>query len=171
MLTPTTFYSIICGHIRKVTHLKILVFSDSHRSLAGMYEAIEAQKPDQVIHLGDLMEDAEELAYAYPRLPICKVPGNCDGWTTEPLKRRIALAGKHILLSHGHLWGVKRSYDAAIADARAAGVDILLFGHTHRAYCQLLDGLWVMNPGSSRTSYGVIQIDNGVIRCELVYPD
>ena len=46
-----------------------------------MYHAIERQQPQQIIHLGDLMEDAQEVAYAYPQLPFCMVPGNCDGWT------------------------------------------------------------------------------------------
>ena len=118
--------------------------------------------------MGDLITDAEELTYVYPRLPICMVPGNCDGWTTEPVKKLITLQGKTILLSHGHLWRVKGSYDAAIADARKAGADILLFGHTHRAYCQQLeDGLWVMNPGTSRSSYGTILIEGGEIQCSL----
>ena len=148
--------------------MKILVFSDSHRSLSGMYSAIEAHQPDQVIHLGDLQRDAEELTYAYPRLPICMVPGNCDGWTMEPLKKQIALGGKQILLSHGHLWGVKRSYDAAVADARAVGADILLFGHTHKALCrQLEDGLWMLNPGASRSSYGLILIEQGAVSCSI----
>mgnify|MGYP000478226278 CR=1 FL=1 len=103
--------------------MKILVFSDSHRSRGDMIEAIDEQQPDQVIHLGDLITDAEELTYVYPRLPICMVPGNCDGWTTEPVKKLITLQGKTILLSHGHLWRVKGSYDAAIADARKAGAE------------------------------------------------
>jgi len=148
--------------------LKILVLSDSHRSHSGMYQAVDAVRPDHVIHLGDLMEDAEELGYVYPMLPICCVPGNCDGWVTQPLKKQITLAGKSILLSHGHLWQVKQRHDLAIADARNCGADILLFGHTHQALCrQLEDGLWVLNPGSSRNSYGVIEIENGAISCSV----
>lgn len=149
--------------------MDILVFSDSHRSLAGMYQAIELHRPQQVIHLGDLLEDAREVACAYPALPFCTVPGNCDGWTTQPLKKQITLAGRQLLLSHGHLWGVKRGLEAAIADARAAGADILLFGHTHRALCrQLEDGLWVMNPGASRSSYGLIQLQEDAVRCRVL---
>lgn len=149
--------------------MKILVFSDSHRSLSGMYAAIDLHKPDQVIHLGDMMDDAEEVAEHYPRLPFCLVPGNCDGWVTSvPLKKQIALAGKSILLSHGHRWGVKSGYDRAIADARVVGADILLFGHTHRALCeQLENGLWMMNPGPARSSYGLIEIEDGQISCTL----
>ncbi len=148
--------------------MKILVFSDSHRSLSGMYAAIDRHSPHQAIHLGDLMDDAEEVAQHYPKLPFCMVPGNCDGWTTAPVKKQIMLEGKSILLSHGHRWGVKSGYAAALADARAVGADILLFGHTHRAVCeQQEDGLWMMNPGASRSSYGLIQIEDGSISCTL----
>lgn len=148
--------------------MKILVFSDSHRSLIGMYRAIEIHRPDQVIHLGDLQRDAEEVSLAYPQLPICMVPGNCDGWTTEAPKKQIILAGAQVLLSHGHLWGVKQSYDAALADARVSGADILLFGHTHRPVCQQMeDNLWMLNPGSSRTSYGLILLERDHIQCSI----
>ncbi len=149
--------------------MKILVFSDSHHSLSGMYQAIEAHAPQQVIHLGDMMSDAQEVACAYPQLPFCMVPGNCDGWVLEPAKKQIKLAGVSILLSHGHLWGVKKTYQVAYTDARACGAQILLFGHTHTPLClQLEDGLWVMNPGMSRSTYGLIQIEEGNIDCAVL---
>lgn len=134
-----------------------------------MYAAIDRHRPRQIIHLGDMMYDAEEVAEHYPRLPFCLVPGNCDGWgTAVPVRKNITLEGKSILLSHGHRWGVKSGYDMAISDARAVGADILLFGHTHVPYCkQLEDGLWVMNPGPARSSYGLIGITDGQISCTL----
>lgn len=147
--------------------LKILVFSDSHRSMGDMIDAVEEQRPDQIIHLGDLLRDAEQLAGLYPQIPVCMVPGNCDGWTDVPAKKLIELRGRRILLSHGHLWGVKSGYESAMAEARRAGADILLFGHTHRAYCQRFPGLWVMNPGSSRSSYGTILLEGDDTLCSL----
>lgn len=150
--------------------MKVLVFSDSHRSLSGMYTAIDRHQPQQVIHLGDMMSDAEEVAEHYPKLPFCLVPGNCDGWMLSvPVKKQITLEGKSILLSHGHRWGVKSGYDMAIADARAVGADILLFGHTHVPLCKHMeDGLWMLNPGTSRSSYGLISIENGQISCSVL---
>ena len=135
-----------------------------------MYRAIDLHQPQQVIHLGDMLSDAEEVAKHYPKLPFCTVPGNCDGWfTTDPLKKQITLEGKSILLSHGHRWGVKSGYGGAIADARAVGADILLFGHTHVPLCQQLeDGLWMMNPGPARSSYGLIELVNGKIGCSVL---
>ena len=125
-----------------------------------MIQAIDEQKPDQVIHLGDLISDAEEISYLYPKLPVCMVPGNCDGWTTVPSIKQITLQGRSILLSHGHLWGVKSGCDAAIARARAAGADILLFGHTHQPLTDYEDGLYLMNPGSLGYggTYGYVDI-------------
>ena len=87
--------------------MTILIFSDSHHSRSGMYDAIEAHKPQQIIHLGDLVEDAEDVSYAFPQIPFCMVPGNCDGWSPMPTIRNIVLGGKRVLLSHGHLWRVK----------------------------------------------------------------
>jgi len=134
-----------------------------------MYAAIDLHKPQQVIHLGDMVDDAEQVSEHYPMLPFCLVPGNCDGWTTLPVKKQITLEGTSILLSHGHRWNVKSGYDMAIADARAVGADILLFGHTHRALCeQLEDGLWMMNPGPSRSSYGLIELERGSVSCRVL---
>ena len=148
--------------------MKILVFSDSHRYLNGMYWAIEQHHPDQIIHLGDIQDDAEEVEMVYRRTPICKVPGNCDGWTTEPAIKLITIDGVRILLSHGHLWYVKQGYETAILQARKANADILLFGHTHVPVCkQLEDGLWMMNPGTARTTYGIITIENGSFTCTV----
>ena len=135
-----------------------------------MYQAIELHSPQQVIHLGDMIHDAQEVACAYPSLPFCMVPGNCDGWTAEPPKKQIQLAGVSILLSHGHLWGVKQSYHAAYADARACGAQILLFGHTHVPVCTYENGLWLLNPGTIRggwqgASYGVISAEGKNLVC------
>ena len=35
-----------------------------------MYAAIDRHSPHQAIHLGDLMDDAEEVAQHYPKLPF-----------------------------------------------------------------------------------------------------
>ena len=46
--------------------MKLLVFSDSHRSLRGMRDALDAEMPDYVIHLGDLEEAYEKAAALKP---------------------------------------------------------------------------------------------------------
>jgi len=150
--------------------MKLLVFSDSHRSLRGMREAVALEHPDYVLHLGDLEQDAQLLAQEYPQLAIAGVPGNCDGWPTQPLQKLLTYSGVRILLSHGHIWNVKKCYEGAIAAGRQSGAHIVLFGHTHVPHCQQLeDGLWIMNPGSIRDSgsYGAIQIVGETFFCRL----
>lgn len=150
--------------------MKLLVFSDSHRSLSGMRDAVELEHPDYVIHLGDLERDAQLLAQEYPALAITGVPGNCDGFPTAPLQQLVNYDGVPILMSHGHIWSVKSGYGGAIAAAHKCRAQVLLFGHTHVPYCtQEEDGLWVVNPGSirDRGSYAVITIMDGKPSCEL----
>ena len=150
--------------------MKLLVFSDSHRSLRGMRDAVELEQPDYVIHLGDLEEDARLLGQEYPRLAVASVPGNCDGFVFSPLQKLVTYGQTRILMSHGHIWHVKGGYGAAIAAARKCDAHVLLFGHTHVPYCeQLEDGLWVMNPGSIRDngSYGTITPDDIRTICQL----
>ena len=58
--------------------MKLLVFSDSHGNIEHMRRAVEQEKPDQILHLGDVMRDAVELSRSYPNIPLELVPGNCD---------------------------------------------------------------------------------------------
>ena len=41
--------------------MKYLVLSDSHGNVDNMVRAVEREKPDGIIHLGDCWRDAEEL--------------------------------------------------------------------------------------------------------------
>ena len=49
--------------------MKIVVISDSHGRMLDVYDAVERECPDAVIHLGDCYEDACELRHSYP---ICR---------------------------------------------------------------------------------------------------
>ena len=146
--------------------MKILIFSDSHGSLAPMLEIVESQRPQEVFHLGDYLEDAQALSHAYPDLPVTMVPGNCDGWTGLPGQLVVERGGVPILLSHGHVWQVKSGPERALEAARAAGAQVLLYGHTHRPVCRREGELWVCNPGAAGgqwgpVSYGVLTVPDG----------
>ena len=43
-----------------------------------MYDAIEAARPDAVIHLGDHLEDAESMETVFSTVDFYQVPGNSD---------------------------------------------------------------------------------------------
>lgn len=137
--------------------MRILVFSDSHGRIGPMQEMMERYVPDAVFHLGDVVRDGERLAELYPRTPFHRVAGNCD-WNTSGLEPEgvAFLEGKTILYMHGHTQGVKTGVGLAVKAARAIGADLLLFGHTHRSFCEEYDGLLAVNPGAVQNGCGAL---------------
>ncbi len=156
--------------------MKILVLSDSHSALRFMCRSVQTVRPDAVIHLGDHYDDGQVLAEMFPHIPLYQVPGNCDahrGFIPDPEIRIEKICGVWMYLTHGHRHQVKLSRHCLIADARAAKVQIVLYGHTHQADCyQEEDGLWVINPGAAGSyggSAGLIEVEQGQIRfCRIL---
>lgn len=70
--------------------MKLLILSDSHREMEYMRDAVRRERPDAVIHLGDLVPDADRLAEEFPGLPVLSVRGNCD--FSQPRARRSCCA-------------------------------------------------------------------------------
>ena len=155
----------------KVTPMRVLVLSDTHRSLGYACDCIERESPDVVLHLGDHLSDAEELSYAYDEPDFYYVPGNCDYAPTVQPSLTLELGGVRIFMTHGHLFGVKQDVSALLARAKELGAQIALFGHTHIAMLEQREGVWLMNPGTAgrlgRTGCGVIEIQDGSFRCRL----
>lgn len=148
--------------------MKILVFSDSHGTIAYMEQAIKAEQPDHMIHLGDYVKDFQKLRQQFPHIPADFVSGNCDYGDPTPTEHCITLEGVRLFLTHGHRYQVKYMYLPAIYAALEEQAQILLFGHTHRAEYFQEQGLWVLNPGTAKSgSYGVIWLSDGNIQLEL----
>ena len=150
--------------------MKILVLSDSHATLSFMRACIRAVQPDAVVHLGDYFDDGTAMQEEFYITRFYQVPGNCDQYrlyrpVAETLVEKVC--GVKLMRTHGHIHRVKAGVGALVADARRVGVQAVLFGHTHQAYCQQEDdGLWVLNPGSCGYfggSAGLIEASNGAI--------
>lgn len=148
--------------------MKILVLSDSHGTPEFMEQAVEAERPDLVCHLGDGRQEAEQLRQSYPQTPFLLVPGNCDfpDWR-EPLTKITEEGGIRILMTHGHSCGVKGGLLRLWLTAKENQCQVALFGHTHVPYCQCKDGIWLLNPGScrSRLQYGIVRIEKETVLC------
>lgn len=152
--------------------MKILVFSDSHGALGNLYEAVEREAPDRILHLGDHYRDAEDLGLAFGGLDILYVPGNCDYAAQIPPSIETELDGVRIFLTHGHLFGVKSGTARLLLEAQRRGVPLALFGHTHTVFLETQGGVTLFNPGccgrfTSRPSYGVIETDHGHFTCQI----
>ena len=141
--------------------MRILVLSDSHGRKSALEKAVRLHEEARcIIFLGDGIGDMENIELLYPEKTIYKVAGNCDFFCSEPEIGKAEIAGRLLYFTHGHLHGVKGDLEKFKADARAAGADIALYGHTHIPVTEYDDRLYVMNPGSigARGSYGIIDI-------------
>ncbi|MEI6857695.1 metallophosphoesterase [Psychrilyobacter sp.] len=147
--------------------MKILIVSDSHSRLDNLIKIWEKEVPDIVISAGDYSKDAEELSYVYESSKYYIVRGNCDYMdhnTEDTLE--FELSGKKIFLTHGHLYGVKTSYDYLRKEARDKGTDICIFGHTHVPYLEE-ERMILFNPGAVKDGlYGILNINNDEINIE-----
>lgn len=148
---------------------KMLLLSDTHGNLTMARRIIELEKPDRILHLGDLMTDARALAAEFPQTRLEYVPGNCDAYSEMPLVKYAVEDGGTILYTHGHEFHVKLSLMRLELAAREAQVQVAAFGHTHRPYCELVNGLWLVNPGSAQrlANYARVEIKNGISVCSL----
>ena len=156
---------------------RILVLSDSHGNIDNMFFAVKQVKPDLIVHLGDCWNDSEELHMEFPDIPMERVPGNCD-YEMDELEKIIEVEGMRILICHGHTFNVKATYLSLEMGALEAGADIALFGHTHKVFYDINNGLTMMNPGSIGSpgfgvppSYGVLELDeeSGNIQMDIEY--
>lgn len=156
--------------------MKILVVSDTHGKNKELLDSLKLiEKPDLLFHLGDYVGDGIILAEALELSPII-VMGNGDhpsfGYKEEEI---IEIKGKRIFLTHGHRLGVSFNLNRISYRAKEVGADIALFGHTHKAIIEKVDGCVMMNPGSpsfpraskNKKTYGIIEIHEE-IRTKLI---
>ena len=98
----------------------------------------------------------------------CGSCGNCDREPVNPEVQQLTLDGVKFFLTHGHRYSVKYTLDALLNAAYFAGADMVLFGHTHRAVSETMQGLYVVNPGTAGVgalcTYACIETENGAIR-------
>lgn len=159
--------------------MKILVLSDSHRSLSYMRRCVDKIKPNAIVHLGDYYDDAELLRTEYPHIYMYQVAGNCDIYRCPPFAREkliMPVCGVNLYMTHGHLHHVKSYLRELIMDARACNVQAVLYGHTHIPKCyQEPDGLWVFNPGTCgcySPTAGLIEVEDGkIVACRHILPE
>ena len=169
--------------------MKILIARDSHRMTANLLTAIDREKPDMLIHLGDIEDDPNPVAAAAgsPETPCIFIKGNCDyNSSGSVLIRRsvFTLHGHRFYCCHGHHERVNQGLTTIAVAASDEKCDIALFGHTHvpydsegefageysryylEAWPGCAPGVRIMNPGSislprggSFKSYIIMSID------------
>lgn len=161
--------------------LRMGVVSDTHgsappsrRSFGFVAEFLARAGVDLILHAGDaghasVLETLEAVA------PVAAVRGNADPLDLiEALPDRVWIeAGKRtVLLLHGHHGKTAAQAARAAADA---GIDLIVFGHSHRPLIDRERTTFLFNPGSPverrwnpHFGLGLVDVSDERIEPELI---
>ena len=85
-----------------------------------------------MIHCGDV-EGMDDLIKSKVNGPCYMVMGNNDWFSNLPAEIQVNIDDYRAFITHGHNYGVSLGLEGIYAEALSRGVDIVLFGHTHRS--------------------------------------
>jgi len=150
--------------------MRIGVVSDTHGKAGLFREALEQMgEIDLLIHAGDNYNDALGMARE-KGIKVIAVVGNCDWFVSGPEEEEVELEGRRILVTHGHMYGVKTGNSQLVNRLREGNYDLVIYGHSHVPEITCLPEGYLFNPGSvslprghTRHSYGIVEIDKSHI--------
>jgi len=140
------------------------VLSDTHIHLAEeIHPEILKVFPemDLIVHAGDFVGSA--VFEGLRRLGEVKaVHGNVDSMKLRgllPDKELLVVGGKKIGITHG--WGGPEGIEQRVR-ALFEDVDIIIYGHSHRARVEKIGNILFFNPGPGYQSFGILTIERDV---------
>lgn len=147
---------------------RYLVLSDSHGKADRIDTLLRRNRAvaSGIVFLGDGLADLFRVMPDYPDLVFYPIIGNCDSPYSAKLtqaepRRFLTLSNTKLLLTHGHLYGVKGSDLALLKEADACALSVVLHGHTHIARRESVD------PGRKNRSFGKPGKPRRLFRAEI----
>ena len=155
--------------------MRVGVFSDSHGDAQALDDLLEKMgHVDAVCFLGDVARDADHLRDRLSAMPgqpqLYAVRGNNDYYSTcqLPWELLIELDGVRIYMTHGHR---AAGYMGLVYKAQETRSRVAMFGHTHVPFCEVQQGVMLLNPGSAgnycrggQARASVLEINHGQLR-------
>jgi putative phosphoesterase len=156
--------------------MKIIVTADTHSEDLPQLLLKDIAGADLVIHVGDFADIS-----VYRQLKALKdiraVYGNMDGLDLRgilPRKAVFKCEDVMIGLFHGD-GGPGKMFDNVRAAFVKEKVNVVVFGHSHEVFNQVVDGILYFNPGSptdtfraAYRSYGVLDINGGKVKGSII---
>lgn len=126
--------------------MKILIVSDTHGRHSAFDKALkEAGKIDALVHLGDT-EGGEDYIEAVCGCPAYVLAGNNDFFSDNLREMEVVFGTKKAFMTHGHYYYVSLGPERIIEEGKMRNADIVMFGHTHKPFLEMIDGMIVLNP-------------------------
>lgn len=169
--------------------MKLVIASDLHGSaywVSKLMELIEAENPDKVILLGDLLYHGprNDLPRDYApkkvmpmlesiRDKVIAVRGNCDAEVDQMVlsfpilteNSRLFLDGRDFYLTHGH-------HENPDHLPKLPEGSVFLYGHTHVKFDSVVNGIRCLNPGSVSIpkdgSHSCMVYENGIFCVKIL---
>ncbi len=147
--------------------MRILIVSDTHRKNENYFKVLQKMKKlDMVIHCGDV-EGSEYALSEAADCPVLMVSGNNDFFTQLPREQELNIGDYKVWVTHGHNYLVSLGTERIKQEAKARGVQIVMFGHTHRPCLEQEEDIIALNPGSlsyprqdgHKPTYALMEID------------
>ncbi len=144
--------------------MKILIVSDNHGEKNIVYDAFGRNSGSLNIHLGDSEFEYDDTEMRH----FERVGGNVDTDSRYPVEGYDEASG--IFYTHGHYYGIKKDRGKLASRAREYDASYALYGHSHIAKAEKINGVYCINPGSISLSkgempesYAVLDTDNNVV--------
>ncbi|HEX3012057.1 MAG TPA: YfcE family phosphodiesterase [Syntrophomonadaceae bacterium] len=142
---------------------------DTHGKVDTIIRELKPLTLNYLVFTGDYYTDGKKIAREL-KVPLLGVNGNCDYRNRGNAEKTVDIEGSKFLIVHGHQYGVKGSLNRLFYYGQELQVNMVVFGHTHIAYCEMVEGMWLFNPGSptypriGTGSYGVINVEKGSLQ-------
>jgi len=125
--------------------MKIGLISDTHGYLDPRVERIFAGV-DHILHAGDIVSPIIILELGFIA-PVTAVLGNNDDGLPFKETEVVTLGGTKFLVHH--IVTPTAPYERLAARLQRDRPDYVIFGHTHKKYSGLVNGIHFVNPGYS----------------------
>jgi putative phosphoesterase len=123
--------------------VKIGVISDTHGYLDPKVESL-FQGVDHILHAGDIGFASIILELEFIA-PVTAVLGNNDAGLSFKETESLELGGKKVIVHH--IVNPRELSDKLSNRIRRERPDLVVFGHTHRAHSETVNGILFFNPG------------------------
>ena len=141
--------------------MKIGIISDTHGFLDPRVEKLFACV-DHILHAGDIGDAMIELELKFIA-PVTTVLGNTDLGLTFKETEVVTLADKKFLVHH-----IVNPFDPSeklAARLKRERPDVVVFGHTHKPFSEIIGGTRFFNPGYAGKSRFGLERSMAILHC------